>query len=110
MLNNYSFVFVTLIFLFSTGLVAQDELKAETSFSELLKCMKTISIDEKKYNGISSQQILLLSVLKNFTNNSSEVKQLGLDGNQDIDYSRLYKLVSSHCPKELAILKELNSQ
>jgi len=110
MLNKYSFAFVTLILLFSTVSIAQDEVKVETSFREFLECIKTIPIDAKKYQGISSQQILLLSVLKNLTNDSNEVKQLGLDGNLDIDYLKLYKLVASHCPKELAIIKTLNDQ
>ena len=110
MLNKYSFIFITLILLFSTVSIAQNEVKVETSFNELLECMKTIPLDPKKYQGNSSQQILLLSVLKNFTNDSNEVKQLGLGGDLNIDYPKLYKLVSSHCPKELAIIKKLNSQ
>lgn len=72
--------------------------------------MKTISIDENKYKGISAQQLLLLSVLKNFTNNSDEVKTLGLNFNSDVDFDSLYKLVKSHCSNELEILKKLNSE
>lgn len=110
MLNKYSFIFIIYTLLHSTVSTAQGDVNVETKFNELLECMKTIPIDANKYKGISSQQILLLSVLKNLTNDSNEVKALGLDNNLDIDYSKMYKLVNSHCSKELAIIKKLNSQ
>jgi len=48
MLNKYSFVFVSLILLCSPVSIAQNEVKVETSFNELLECMKNIPLDAKK--------------------------------------------------------------
>ncbi|NQZ79700.1 MAG: hypothetical protein HRT52_01675 [Colwellia sp.] len=104
MLNKYMVVFSITISLLSSTVKADSKDVSENSFKTLLECMKTVPIDVKKYKGVGSSQIVLLSVLKNITQSSASIKDL------DIDYSEIYKLVESSCPKELNVVKKLSAQ
>ena len=91
---------------FSSSPRADDKELAEQSFTNLYECMKNIQLDDDKYKGISSQQVLLVSVLKNITNDKTKIKDLGFD----IDHSKLFKLVKSSCSSELAEVEKLSSK
>jgi hypothetical protein len=104
MFNKYWIVLSVTTLLFSNTLQAGERERAEQSFNKLLTCMNSIHLDDEKYKGVSPQQILFVSVLKNITNDKTEAKVLDFD----INHSKLYQLVKSGCPTALAEVEMLS--
>ncbi len=103
MLNRCLVIFSMCMFLLSATVKADNKVVPENSFKALLECMKKAPIDVKKLKGISSSQIVLLSVLEEVNQSKASEKDLG------IDYSEIYKLVEKNCPKELEVVKRLSA-
>ena len=104
MLNKYLVVISITVLLLSNIVKAENDLIPENNFKKILKCMESVPLDAEKYKGIGSQQVVLLSVLEHITHKKASIKGL------NIDYSEIYDLVQSNCPKELEILKKLSVQ
>ncbi len=104
MLNKCLVVFLITISLLSSAVKADNEQVTENGFKSLLDCMKTIPIDVTEFNGVSSSQVVLLSVLEEITQSKSSTKGL------EVDYSKVYKLIESNCPKELEKVKRFSVQ
>ena len=96
---------VFLSWMFSAVLIssagATEASKSNNQFLDLVECMKNAPIDKTSIKGVSHQQIVLISVLENLTNQ----KVPAIDG-IDIDYSKVYELVVKHCPNELNVLNQ----
>jgi hypothetical protein len=105
MLHKYLITLPGIILLFSSHLRADEKEISERSFTNLYECMKSIHLDDKKYKGISSQQIVLASILQSITKDKTKIKNLGFD----IDHIQIYKLVKSSCALELAEVEKLVS-
>lgn len=88
---------VTMFFLGSTA-SASEVKKAQESFENLTKCLKTVEIGSIELSGASAQQVLLLSVLKGIAEGNVPADNLGLN----IDYSALFYKVKEQCPNEIA--------
>ncbi len=104
MLNKCLVVFSVTILLLSSAVKADNEEIPENSFKALLECMKTVPMDVSKFKGVGSSQVVLLSVLEGITQSKASIKDLG------VDYSEIYKLVETNCPKELEIVKKFSVQ
>ncbi|MBU1311969.1 MAG: hypothetical protein KKE30_20795 [Gammaproteobacteria bacterium] len=103
-----SLVFLSIAtLLFSNTLKASEKEIAETGFKNLMDCIKKVPLEAEQYNGVSSQQILLLAVIKNINNDSKPIENIDIDIDIDIDYPKLYQLVKSSCPKELEQVEKL---
>lgn len=92
--------------LFSAVLItsagASETLKSNNQFIDLMECMKNAPFDKTSIKGANLQQVVLISVLENLTNQKApSIEEL------DVDYSNVHQLVEKHCPKELDELKQL---
>ncbi|WP_102797306.1 hypothetical protein [Bowmanella denitrificans] len=101
MLNKYSLCLSVSIILVSAVVKADEAAEVEKSFNALLSCIETIQVVMDGNDGVSSQQALLVTVLKKITDSGEIGNDLG------IDYDRLYKLVNQQCPIELEKFKAL---
>jgi hypothetical protein len=89
---------------FSNTLKASEKEIAETGFKNLMDCIKKVPLDAEQYKGVSSQQILLLAVIKNINSDSKPIENIDID----IDFPKLYQLVKSSCPAELEQVEKLS--
>ena len=81
---------------------AAEASKSNNQFIELMECMENTPFDKTSIKDVSLQQIVLISVLENLTNQKApSIKGV------DVDYSNVYQLIEKHCPNELNELKQL---
>lgn len=103
---NKSLVFLAITILLLSGTVnADSKAVTESGFNELMACIKKVPLDAEQYKGVSSQQVLLLAVIKNINHDSKAIEDIGID----INFSELYQLVKISCPKELELVETLST-
>jgi len=103
LIKSLVFLSITTLFFSINTLSATEKEIAETGFKNLMDCIKKVPLDVEQYKGISSQQILLLAVIKNINNDSKPIENIDID----IDFPKLYQLVKSSCPTELQQVEKL---
>jgi len=103
MFTKYLVFFPISILLLSTSVNAAQIENLESSLNALTTCMQTITFDEKTLEKVGSQQVALLSILNNITQDNSAAME-----NLKSDYSDLYKQVKSKCGNEIEAIKTLS--
>ena len=103
MFNKYLVTFPISMLLLSSSVNATQTENVESTLNALITCMQTITFDEKTLEKEGSQQMALLSVLNNITQDNSTAVE-----NLKSDYSDVYEQVESQCADEIEAIKTLS--